>query len=84
MISTFNLEKLSSLLRDFYTVTHIRITVFDENFNEIASYPNRRAEFCRLIRQDEGAKERCVRCDKEACRRASSMHDTYIYSATRD
>lgn len=54
MISTFNLEKLSSLLRDFYTVTHIRITVFDENFNEIASYPNRRAEFCRLIRQDEG------------------------------
>ena len=38
MISTFNLEKLSSLLRDFYTVTHIRITVFDENFNEIASY----------------------------------------------
>ena len=79
MISTFNLEKLSSLLRDFYTVTHIRITVFDENFNEIASYPNRRAEFCRLIRQDEEAKERCVRCDKEACRRASSMHDTYIY-----
>lgn len=29
--------------------------------------------------QDEKAKERCARCDQEACRRASSMHDTYIY-----
>ena len=42
MISTFNLEKLSSLLQDFYTVTRIRITVFDENFNEIVSYPGQR------------------------------------------
>ena len=79
MISTFNLEKLSSLLQDFYTVTRIRITVFDENFNEIVSYPGQRADFCRLVRQDEKAKERCARCDQEACRRASSMHDTYIY-----
>ncbi len=58
MISTFNLEKLSSLLQDFYTVTRIRITVFDENFNEIVSYPGQRADFCRLVRpgrKGEGA-----------------------------
>ena len=66
MISTFNLEKLSSLLQDFYTVTHIRITVFDENFHEIISYPKERALFCQLIRQDECAHRACVQCDEAA------------------
>lgn len=79
MISTFNLEKLSSLLKDFYTVTHIRITVFDEHFEEILSYPEQRADFCRLIREDPASLARCVRCDREACQQAANMHDTYIY-----
>ena len=39
MISIFDLEKLRGLLRDFYEISHIRITVFDENRNELVSYP---------------------------------------------
>lgn len=79
MISTFNLEKLSSLLKDFYTVTHIRITVFDEHFHEILSYPRERASFCRIIRRDRTSRERCARCDQQACLKAATMRDTYIY-----
>lgn len=79
MISTFNLEKLSSLLKDFYTVTHIRITVFDESFTEILSYPENRANFCRIVRSDPSSCERCIQCDRNACQKAASMHDTYIY-----
>ncbi len=44
MVSSLNIEKLTSLLKDFYTVTQIRITVFDESFREIASWPRERAE----------------------------------------
>lgn len=79
MISSFNIEKLTSLLRDFYTITHIRITVFDENFHEIASYPREIASFCQLIRTDRQAREMCLLCDENACRIAAKKHNTYIY-----
>ena len=79
MISNFNLEKLTTLLQDFYTITHIRITVFNEIFEEITSYPKERASFCQLIRTDTKARQRCKKCDEEACQMASSMHTTYVY-----
>lgn len=79
MVSSFNLEKLTSLLQDFYTVTRIRITVFDEAFQEIAAWPRERAPICQLIRRNPQACSRCVSCDKLACQRAAGRQDTYVY-----
>lgn len=79
MISTFNIEKLLSLLKDFHTLTGIRITVFDECFREIAAYPKEQGEFCRIIRSDSRALAMCNSCDKEACQKASNRHGTYVY-----
>lgn len=79
MISSFNIEKLMGLLKDFYTVTHIRITIFDEHFHEIACYPKERAKVCQLIRRDTTAAQTCTECDKAACRTASKRQSTYIY-----
>lgn len=79
MISFFNIEKLTSMLRDFYTVTRIRITVFDEKFREIAAFPKEIAPFCQLIRTDETAASMCAACDREACRTAAKRHGIYVY-----
>ena len=79
MISTFNLEKLTALLKDFYTVTKIRITVFDEKFQEIAAYPERRADFCEIIRSCPEAEKACVRCDQEAMKKAAERGSLYTY-----
>ncbi len=79
MISSFNIEKLTSMLRDFHTVTRIRITVFDENFHEIAAFPKEIAPFCQLIRTDASARAMCNRCDKDACQTAARRHGIYIY-----
>ena len=46
MISIFDLEKLRGLLKDFYEISHIRITVFDENLIELVSYPEKVAAYC--------------------------------------
>ncbi len=51
MISSFDIAKLHSLLKDFYQLTKIRITVFDDSFRELTSYPDEIADFCKLIRQ---------------------------------
>lgn len=79
MISTYNLTKLNSLLKDFFTLTQIRITVFDETFQELAAYPADISHFCRIIRTDKVAELKCRQCDKHACETASGRRSAYIY-----
>lgn len=79
MISSFDMEKLQSLLQDFYTLTHIRITVFNDRFQELISYPMQLPSFCRMIRETPEGLDRCRRCDREACSISLRQHDTYIY-----
>lgn len=79
MISTFDLNKLNSLLEDFYNLTQIRITVFDDQFRELASYPENIAGFCQIIRTDEKGFKQCKKCDEEACKRAAKQHSLYTY-----
>lgn len=79
MISVFNEKELLHLLEDFYRITRIRITVFDERFQEILSFPNSRPEFCQMIRSCEEGYIACTKCDEEACAYASKEKKTHIY-----
>lgn len=79
MNSVFQLEELQNLLRDFYHITNIRITVFDAELNELVSYPDSCAPFCSLIRSTPEGRAACARCDRDACRIASRQNKTYIY-----
>ncbi len=79
MISIFDIDKLYDLLRDFYEISHIRITVFDENRTELVSYPADVAPYCRVIRGTLRGFEACMDCDRCACDAASKKHSTYIY-----
>ena len=79
MISAFNLTKLEDLLKDFYTLTQIRITVFDENFQELIAYPANIPSFCQLIRTDKQALSNCRSCDNTACKTASTQRTSYTY-----
>ncbi len=60
-------EKLQVLLKHFYTLTKMRIVVFDDECNEIACWPNRHSRFCRVLRECPDAKAKCLLCDQEAC-----------------
>lgn len=79
MISAFDLNALQSLLHDFYEITKIRITVFDDHLRELVSYPDQRAPFCRLIRSSPEGASACLHCDQEACEAAVDKTETYIY-----
>ena len=79
MICVFDLKKLRSLLKDFYEITGIRITVFDENLNELTSYPDEVADFCKIIRGCEEGRKACAACDAQACARAAKQRKTQIY-----
>ena len=79
MISVFDVDKLRKLLKDFYRICRIRITVFDENLNELVSYPAEVAPYCAVIRSTVRGFEACMKCDRQACERAKKKHGTHVY-----
>ncbi len=79
MISTFNLSKLNSLLKDFYNITRIRITIFDDSFRELTAYPEHIAPCCQIIRSDPQAAAQCARCDANACETAARSRRACTY-----
>ena len=79
MVSVFNLKELEHLLEDFYRITQIRITIFDDRFQEIVSYPDSRPKFCQMIRSCEEGRYACAQCDADACAYAAKQNKTHIY-----
>ena len=80
MISYFNEEELSEKLKDFYTLTHIRITVFDASFQEILSYPNVKVPLCAYFREDKRFNQECKECDKIHMQLAIHNNEPLIYT----
>ena len=79
MNSSFDLIKLNALLKDFYCLTHMRITVYDDAIREITAYPRRVAPICRYIRSDPAADAACHACDVNACRQSLRLDAPHIY-----
>ena len=44
MVSSFETDGLNELLKDFYTVVGIRISVFDDEFGIVTEYPREMPE----------------------------------------
>jgi AraC-like DNA-binding protein len=64
MKSRFNLDALRKSIADFYRLSGIRVSVFDNDFHEVCAYPERRSPFCELARRDPAFDEGCRRCDR--------------------
>lgn len=79
MISTFDIQNLDKLLKDFYTAVGIRISIFDNEFKPVTEYPKAAPTFCTLIRSSEKGREGCRKCDMEACIRAKKLRKPHIY-----
>lgn len=79
MISVFDVESLRRLLKDFYEITRIRITVFDADMRELVSWPEQFLPFCHAIRSTEAGQAACLRCDQAACAAAKKQRGAYIY-----
>ncbi len=79
MISVFDVEKLQKLLKDFYAITGIRITVFDDSMRELVAYPAQVAPYCALIRESTEGLKACMDCDRQACQTAAKKKKTHVY-----
>ena len=67
MLINFNIEKLDKLLRDFYNLTGLTISVWDANFQQLSFQPKEMCNFCRIIKNSPKGSQRCFLSDKELC-----------------
>ena len=80
MQPVFDLKKLEMILKDFYELSHIRITVFDAQFHELLTYPQGHCAVCALIRADARGTAACRACDVAACRFATERRGAHVYT----
>lgn len=72
----FDTQELTSLMENFYTLTGIRIVLFDEKYNEIFAYPKECLPFCFHMRQDPKFYALCCESDKtsfELCKKTGKL-----------
>ncbi len=65
MYINFKIEKLDELLLDFYRLTGLTISVWDNKMNQLSFQPKQMCKFCQKIKNNKKGKERCYISDKE-------------------
>ena len=67
----YEFTQIKKLIKDFHSVTGQQIGFFDNNFNIIAQFPEKRCAFCERIRNTENGYTACTNSDEILLREAS-------------
>ena len=74
-----DIEQLTQILTDFYTLSHVRTVIYDNSFSRVAAYPEHNSDFCTLMKQNPESKCLCRHSEKIACKICSQKNSLYIY-----
>ena len=77
---SFDTAKLTELLKDYYVLTKMRPTVFDDNFVEIAQYPETLCDFCAEIKSHPETCALCKQSDISAFNICRKTGKSYTYT----
>ncbi|MBQ7343964.1 MAG: PocR ligand-binding domain-containing protein [Clostridia bacterium] len=73
-------DEIISVLAELNKITGFRVSLHGADYSEIAAYPPEKRKFCQMVHKDPAEYEKCVACDKAACKRALSDKSTHIYT----
>lgn len=73
-----NLE-LIDILKELYTISGFRMSVYDTSLKEICAYPEEKIEFCTLIQSNKKGLTLCRRYDNGAFEKVRSDGEVYLY-----
>lgn len=73
-------NKLHELLRDFYNLTGIKVSIHDSHGEELCYYPAMRTPFCALLRKDCEMDEKCRECDRRAVAESKKLRKRITYT----
>ena len=79
MITYVDEKQLEDVLKQFYIVTGLKVTVFDDKHNVLAEYPKEHCAFCSYINMVAASKELCEQSNWNAFDKCKKNRKTYIY-----
>ena len=71
--------EINSILKNFYSISGIRISIHDSEFNEIYSYPSEGSVFCKTLQNNGAVLKDCKSNDKKAFDIVKKTGDVYVY-----
>lgn len=77
MTFTYDKNRLSHLVNNFYVLTKIKAVIYDTDYNTIVSVPPNECLFCETLRKNREFKARCDNCLKKGvipCRRDNKIN----------
>ena len=78
-----NIIEIKSILKDFYSVSGIRISIHDTEFNEIYSYPAEATPFCKALQKNSAVLADCKKNDSSAFGIVKKTGKVYVYKCRR-
>lgn len=75
----FNETQLLALMKDFYTLTGIRIVLFDDEYQELLAYPLENCAFCAHIKENATTKKFCIESDQNSFQQCKTTRQLIIY-----
>ena len=71
--------EINSILKNFYKISGIRISIHDSEFNEIYSYPSESSLFCKTLQNNAAILADCKNNDKIAFEEVIKTGEVYVY-----
>lgn len=76
----FNHKQLLALMKDFYTLSGIRMVLFDDEYRELLAYPEASCAFCSCMKSSEATRLLCADSDAHSFRRCETERRLIIYT----
>ena len=71
-------HRLRELIRAYYNLTHIRVAVYNTDFEEILAYPEEYTPFCSMLQSNEKACAQCEHSAARMCKTCTLTHETIV------
>lgn len=75
----FDREQLLELMKDFHILTGIRIVLFDDEYQELLSYPQNDCQFCHLLKHSPSTRGLCAQSDRHSFEQCQAEKKLIIY-----
>lgn len=75
---------LFEVFKSFYTITGIKIVLFDVNYQEILSYPQTNCDFCTLLGKNDFTAKKCTKCNIQAFQQCKQSQQLSMYICHAD
>lgn len=73
-------KEFTELLENFYTLTGIRVVLFDETYTELISYPANKVTFCNTMKKIPSFCEKCAESDRNSFERAKTTKKLAVFT----